>query len=87
MCLAIPGKIVQVNEDEGYLRSGKVDFGGVLRDVNLSCVPEAGIGDHVVVHVGLALSKIDEAEAQEVFRYLERMGELEELTEEVRFDS
>ncbi len=81
MCLAVPGKIVQIVSEDGFMRAGRVDFGGILREVNLSCVPEAGVGDYVIVHVGLALSRVDEAEAQEVFRYLERIGELQELEE------
>lgn len=80
MCLAVPGKIVSVNESEAdFMRTGRVDFGGILREVNLSCVPDANIGDYVVVHVGLALSKMDESEAQQVFTYLKQMGELEEM--------
>ncbi len=83
MCLAIPGKIVSVDESADFLRSGRVDFGGLVREVNLSCVPEAGVGDYVIVHVGLALSKMDEAEAHQVFDYLRQMGELQELEESV----
>lgn len=80
MCLAVPGKIVSVQEEAGaFARVGRVDFGGIVRDVNLSFVPEAGQGDYVVVHVGVALSKMDEAEANQVFRYLQQMGELEEM--------
>jgi hydrogenase expression/formation protein HypC len=82
MCLAIPGKIVEVREGPDYARSGKVEFGSVLREVNLAFVPEANVGDYVVVHVGVALSKVDEDEARQVFEYLRLMGELEELAEE-----
>jgi hydrogenase expression/formation protein HypC len=57
-----------------------VSFGGIVKEVNLAYVPEAQVGDYVIVHVGFAISKLDEAEAQKVFEYLREMGELEELT-------
>ena len=79
MCLAIPGKILSVAGDEPLQRSGRVSFGGVVKEVNLAYVPDADIGDYVIVHVGFALSKVDEAEAQQVFQYLREMGELAEL--------
>jgi len=79
MCLAVPGKILDVAGDDPFLRTGRVSFGGVVKPVSLACVPDAKVGDYVLVHVGMALSIVDEAEAQEVFRYLEAMGELEEL--------
>jgi len=79
MCLAVPGKIVNIEGDDPILRDGKVDFGGVFKRVNLSLVPEAKIGDYVVVHVGLALSIVDEEEAKQVFEFLKTMGELSEI--------
>lgn len=79
MCLAIPGKILSVAGDEPLQRSGRVSFGGVVKEVNLAYVPEADIGDYVIVHVGFALSKVDEEEAKQVFEYLRQMGELAEL--------
>lgn len=81
MCLAVPGKIIAVNEGADYARSGKVDFGGIVVDVNLALVPDATVGDYVVVHVGVALSKLDEEEARHVFDYLRAIGELDELAE------
>ena len=65
MCLAIPGKIIAITEqlDETF-RRGKVSFGGILKDVNLFMVPEAAIGDYVLVHVGVAINKVDEEEAK-----------------------
>jgi len=81
MCLAVPGKVMSVSGDD-LDRCGKVSFGGVVKEVNLAYVPEAQAGDYVIVHVGFALSKIDEAEAQRVFGYLEEMGELGELYDE-----
>jgi hydrogenase expression/formation protein HypC len=79
MCLAVPGKIVSIEGDDPILRDGKVDFGGVVKRVNLSLVPEAKIGDYVVVHVGLALSIVDEEEAKQVFEFLKTLGELSEI--------
>ena len=70
MCLAIPGKIVHLIHETGIERRGKVDFGGILKEVNLSFVPEAEMGDYVIVHVGFAISRIDEREARKVFEYL-----------------
>jgi hydrogenase expression/formation protein HypC len=81
MCLAIPGKIVSVSGEDPLKRAGKIDFGGILKEASLAFVPEAKVGDYVIVHVGFALSKVDEAEAQKVFEYLKRMGELGELEE------
>ena len=79
MCLAVPGKIVNIEGDDPILRDGKVDFGGVFKRVNLSLVPEAKTGDYVVVHVGLALSIVDEEEAKQVFEFLKTLGELSEI--------
>jgi len=79
MCLAIPGKIASISGDDPLMRTGKVDFGGILKEVSLAYVPEAVIGDYVIVHVGFALSRVDEAEAQQVFAYLREMQELIEL--------
>ena len=79
MCLAIPGKIVSVSGEDPLERAGKIDFGGILKEASLAYVPEARVGDYVIVHVGFALSKVDEAEAQKIFEYLKQMDELEEL--------
>jgi hydrogenase expression/formation protein HypC len=79
MCLAVPGKILSVAGDEPLSRAGKVSFGGIVKEVNLSFVPEAGVGDYVIVHVGCAISRLDEEEAQRVFAYLREMNELGEL--------
>lgn len=77
MCLGIPGKIESVQEGNETLRLGTVNFGGLKKEVFLGFVPEAKEGDYVVVHVGFAISKIDEKEALRVFKYLEEIGELE----------
>lgn len=78
MCLGVPGLILSVREngeDDPWQRMGKVDFAGVRKDVNLAYVPEAEAGDYVVVHVGFAISRIDEEAAREVFAYLQSIGE------------
>lgn len=75
MCLAVPGKLVSVTGEDPFQRTGKVSFGGVMKDVNLACLPEAQIGDYVIVHVGMAISRLDEAEANEVFAYLRQIDE------------
>jgi len=78
MCLAIPGKILEVFEDRG-VRMGRADFGGTVRKVCLESLPEAGLGDYVLVHVGFALSKVDPEEAERTYRFLEELGQLGEL--------
>ena len=80
MCLAVPGMIVSVS-GEDITREARVDFGGVIKTVNLAFVPEAKVGEYVLVHVGLAISVVDEEEANKVFGYLKEMGELGELGE------
>ena len=79
MCLAIPGKIVSFHEKHG-VRMSKVDFGGITREACLEYVPDAKLGDYVLVHVGFAISKVDEEEAARTYRYLEEMGQLSEVT-------
>jgi hydrogenase expression/formation protein HypC len=80
MCLAIPGKILSIsNQLDETFRFGKVSFGGIVKEVNLCMVPEAKMHDYVLVHVGVAISVVDEAEANKVFSYLKEMGEVEEL--------
>jgi hydrogenase expression/formation protein HypC len=81
MCLAVPGKIISIEGSDPVLRCGKVNFGGIVKQINLAYVPEAKVGDYVLVHVGFAISTVDEAEAQQVFEYLQQMGELAELEE------
>jgi hydrogenase expression/formation protein HypC len=77
MCLAIPGKVVEKQERDGALL-GRVDFGGVIREVHLDFVPEAEVGDYVIVHVGFALSRLDAEEAERTFQLLQELGALEE---------
>jgi hydrogenase expression/formation protein HypC len=79
MCLGVPGKIVSIEENPLGMTMGKVSFGGITKDVCLAYIPDVQAGDYVVVHVGFAISKLDEQEAMEVFDLLEQMGELSEL--------
>ncbi len=84
MCLAIPGKLTSIDGQAGdTFRTGKVSFGGIQRDVNLMMIPDAKIGDYVLVHVGVAISIVDEEEAKLTFKYLKEMGELEDLDSEL----
>jgi len=77
VCLAVPGRVLEVAESDG-LRSGKVQFGGIVRNVRLDFVPEAGAGDYVMVHVGFAISRVDEEEARRTYEILQTMGALTE---------
>jgi hydrogenase expression/formation protein HypC len=78
MCLAIPGKIVEIYETEG-LRMAGIDFAGVKRHACLEYVPSAEVGNYVLVHVGFAISKVDEEEAARTYQYLAELGQLDEL--------
>jgi hydrogenase expression/formation protein HypC len=79
MCLAVPGRIVSIFEDDSpEVRRGKVDFSGVQKEICLAFTPEAGVGDYVIVHVGFALSVVDEDEAQRIFETLDEMALLDE---------
>ncbi|WP_298363839.1 HypC/HybG/HupF family hydrogenase formation chaperone [uncultured Lutibacter sp.] len=80
MCLSIPGKLVEItNELDEIFRTGKVSFDGILKEVSLTLVPEARVGDYVLVHVGAAISTIDEEEAKKTFELLKQLDELHEL--------
>ena len=76
MCLAIPGKILEIQK-LGQTRAARVQFGGIVRQVSLDFVPEAGLGDYVMVHVGFAISRVDRAEADRTYKLLQEMGMLE----------
>lgn len=78
MCLGIPGKVVEVDRTDLGIVQGKVEFGGIVKEVNLSFTPEVEVGEYVVVHVGFSISTLDEAEAKEVFRYLQELGGVSE---------
>lgn len=75
MCLAIPGQILDVQDGGGLFARGRVDFGGVVREVSLVCTPDAGVGDWVLVHAGLAIAVIDAAAARATRAELARLGE------------
>ena len=82
MCLAIPGKIQSIaSQTDGLAQMAQVSFGGILKEASLEMVPEAKVGDYVLVHVGVAISLVDEEEAKKTFSYLEQIGELEEIEE------
>lgn len=78
MCLAVPGKILSI-AGEDFARTARVSFGGIVKEVSLAYVPEANVGDYAIVHVGFAISLLDESEALRTFEYLEKMGQLAEL--------
>ncbi len=79
MCLAIPGKVIEINQDAQGLRMAKTNFGGIVKQVCLEYTPEIVPGDYVLVHVGFALGKVDEAEAARTYKALEEMEQLAEL--------
>jgi hydrogenase expression/formation protein HypC len=81
MCLAIPGKIQSIELNDG-VRLAKTSFGGIIKNVSLELLPEAEVDDYVLVHVGVAISKVDEEEALKVYKYLEEFGELADLENE-----
>ena len=81
VCLAIPGKLLSIQGDEPFERTGRVSFGGVVKEVNLPYVPNARVGDYVIVHVGFALSMLDEQEAHRVYEYLQQIDDLAEVSE------
>jgi len=81
VCLAVPGQILSVAGDEPILRTGRVDFGGVVKEIQLAYTPEAVPGDYVLVHVGFAITVLDAAEAGRVLDALRDLGELGELAE------
>ena len=84
MCLGIPGQVLSIVDENPLTRRGRVSFGGLVKEVNLAYVPDAEVGDYVIVHVGFGISKVDEAEAMRVFEYLREMDELGELDELAR---
>jgi hydrogenase expression/formation protein HypC len=79
MCLGVPGRIVSLEPDPLGMTMGRVNFSGIIKQVCMAYVPDAEVGEYVVVHVGFAISKIDEEEAAQVFEYLRGIGELDEL--------
>lgn len=86
MCLAVPGKIVDISDD-GMVRMATLDFGGIQKQVCLAYLPDAVVGDYAIVHVGFAISRIDEASAMETLRHFRELGILEEELGEVAADA
>jgi hydrogenase expression/formation protein HypC len=87
MCLAIPGKIQSVElMYGGTVKMAKVSFGGIIKEASLEMVPSAVVGDYVLVHVGVAISKVNEDEAAKTFEYLKMIGEIDELVEHTQID-
>jgi hydrogenase expression/formation protein HypC len=74
MCLAVPGRILSL--DVGDLRMGRVDFGGIVKEISLAYVPEALVGDYVIVHAGFAISRLDEEEARKTLETFRELGEI-----------
>jgi hydrogenase expression/formation protein HypC len=87
MCLAVPGKVIEIHQQDD-LPMAKVEYGGIVKEACLAYTPEVQVGDYVIVHVGFALSRVDEAEAQEIFSYLEQIGQAgEDESRELRAES
>lgn len=87
MCLAIPGKIQSIETiHNGMVRMAKVSFGGIIKEASLEMLPTADVGDYVLVHVGVAISKIDEAEAAKTFEYLKEIGEIDVIIEHTQVE-
>lgn len=84
VCLGVPGKVMRIDYSGSGMTMGKVQFGGITKDICLAYVPEAKVGDYVIVHVGFAISIVDEKEAERVFEYLRQAGELSSLEDDPR---
>lgn len=82
MCLAIPGKIVEILDEDSFLKEARVQFGGITKKISLAYTPEAQVGEYIIAHVGFAISKIEEEEANKTIDYLEQLRETKELTED-----
>jgi hydrogenase expression/formation protein HypC len=88
MCLAIPGKIQSIEyQYDGLVKMAKISFGGIIKEASLDMVPQAVVGNYVLVHVGVALTIVNEEEAQKTFNYLIEIGELDELVESCQIDA
>ncbi|MDD3730829.1 MAG: HypC/HybG/HupF family hydrogenase formation chaperone [candidate division Zixibacteria bacterium] len=82
MCLAVPGKIISIVEGDELSRSGRVSFAGIVKEISLALVPEAKVGDYVLVHAGFAINTLDETEAARTFDYLRQLENPDELRED-----
>jgi hydrogenase expression/formation protein HypC len=83
MCLAIPGKLIEISENAEGVRMGKANFGGIVKQICLEYTPDVIMGDYVLVHVGFALSRVDEGEAARTYKLLEEMDQLGELEDDM----
>lgn len=81
MCLAVPGRLAAIIGDDAFVRNGKVDFAGVVKEVSLALLPDANVGDYVLVHAGFAISVLNEKEAVRSFEYLEALSKFAEPSE------
>ena len=79
MCLAVPGKVISIDESNPELRMAKVNFGGVNKNICIQWVPDVKVGEYVLAHVGFALNKVDEKDAEETIKTLREMGDLDEI--------
>lgn len=79
MCLAIPGEIISIDDGDALTRKARVNFGGIVKEVSLALLPEAGVGAYVLVHAGVGISVVNELEAERIFDYIAELGELEEV--------
>jgi len=83
MCLAVPGKILSIAGDDALMRVAKVAFSGVVKEISLALLPDAGLGDYVLVHAGFAIAAIDEAEAAQTIAYLDALSDVSDPSEQV----
>lgn len=81
MCLAIPGKVLNIFDDKSIMKMARVDFAGIVKEVSLAYIPEVKPGDYVIVHVGFAISKLNKEEADKTFEYLNEISRIEKLRE------
>jgi hydrogenase expression/formation protein HypC len=81
MCLAVPGKLLEIIGDDPFTRTGKISFGGSIKEINLAFVPEVKIGEYLLVHAGVAISIVDEEEAKRVFDYITEIDQLDDSEE------
>jgi hydrogenase expression/formation protein HypC len=84
MCLAIPGEILSIDEGDPLLRKARVNFGGIVKEISLALLPDAACGQYILVHAGVGIGVVNEAEAQTIFGYLDQMGELDEIRDHTR---
>jgi hydrogenase expression/formation protein HypC len=80
MCLAVPGKVISIDESNPELRMAKVNFGGINKNICIQWVPDVKVGEYVLAHVGFALNKVDEKDAEETIKILREMGDLDEIS-------